>query len=122
VKEAIKDRAVVVKVVVFNLNRVRRRTPAVTRVEEWTKDETGVGADMASGSQVLKGNRALLVADANNTHTGSKVDVEQGVIGLLSRVVDPWARVKHTKTTIKTSPRRLVVTVISADCFAEGDG
>jgi hypothetical protein len=28
-------------------------TPAVTSVEEWTRDETGVGAAIASGNQVL---------------------------------------------------------------------
>jgi hypothetical protein len=31
------------------------KTPAVTRVEEWTKAETGVGAAIAAGSQDLKG-------------------------------------------------------------------
>lgn len=35
--------------------------PAVTKVEEWTKEETGVGAAIASGSQVQYGNKALFV-------------------------------------------------------------
>jgi hypothetical protein len=35
--------------------------PAVTKVLEWTKEDTGVGADMAAGSQDLKGTTALLV-------------------------------------------------------------
>ena len=35
--------------------------PAVTKVEEWTKALTGVGAAIAAGSQHLKGNWALLV-------------------------------------------------------------
>jgi hypothetical protein len=33
----------------------------VTRVEEWTREETGVGAAMAAGNQDIKGNWALLV-------------------------------------------------------------
>jgi hypothetical protein len=32
-------------------NRKTRNTPAVTRVEECTRDDTGVGAAIASGSQ-----------------------------------------------------------------------
>jgi len=43
------------------LKRIKRYTPAVTRVEEWTKEETGVGAAIASGSQEEKGIWALLV-------------------------------------------------------------
>jgi hypothetical protein len=35
--------------------RIIRNTPAVTRVEEWTRAETGVGAAIAAGSQALKG-------------------------------------------------------------------
>ena len=40
--------------------RIRRYTPAVTKVEEWTRAEIGVGADIAAGSQAEKGNWALL--------------------------------------------------------------
>lgn len=40
--------------------RRRRYTPAVTKVEEWTRAEIGVGADIAAGSQAEKGNWALL--------------------------------------------------------------
>lgn len=36
-------------------NRIRIKTPAVTRVEEWTKADTGVGAAMAAGSQLENG-------------------------------------------------------------------
>jgi hypothetical protein len=32
-----------------------RKTPAVTRVEEWTKALTGVGAAIAAGSQLENG-------------------------------------------------------------------
>lgn len=34
-------------------------TPAVTKVDEWTRAEIGVGADIAAGSQAEKGNWAL---------------------------------------------------------------
>ena len=37
------------------LNRINKSTPAVTRVEERTKAETGVGAVMAAGNQEEKG-------------------------------------------------------------------
>ena len=43
------------------LKRISRYTPAVTRVEEWTSAETGVGAAIAAGSQAEKGICALLV-------------------------------------------------------------
>lgn len=36
-------------------NRIIKKTPAVTRVEEWTKADTGVGAAIAAGSQAEKG-------------------------------------------------------------------
>lgn len=34
-------------------------TPAVTKVEEWTRAEIGVGADIAAGNHAEKGNCAL---------------------------------------------------------------
>lgn len=46
-------------------NRIRRNTPPVTRVEEWTRAETGVGAAIAAGNQLEKGTWALLVQAAN---------------------------------------------------------
>ena len=41
--------------------RNNKKTPAVTNVEEWTNEETGVGAAMAAGSHALKGIWALFV-------------------------------------------------------------
>ena len=41
--------------------RIRRYTPAVTRVDEWTRADTGVGAAIAAGSQAEKGIWALFV-------------------------------------------------------------
>lgn len=43
------------------LNRIRRYTPAVTRVEECTKADTGVGAAIAAGNHDERGICALLV-------------------------------------------------------------
>jgi len=49
------------------LRRMRSQRPAVTRVEECTRAETGVGADMAIGNQAEKGKRADLVIDVIKT-------------------------------------------------------
>lgn len=50
---------------------INKITPAVTKVDEWTNAETGVGAAMAFGSQAEKGSWALFVKAAkaimNNT-------------------------------------------------------
>jgi len=35
--------------------RISKYTPAVTRVEEWTSADTGVGAAMAAGSHAENG-------------------------------------------------------------------
>lgn len=43
---------------------MRRNTPAVTRVEEWTRADTGVGAAIAAGNHLEKGICALLVRAA----------------------------------------------------------
>jgi hypothetical protein len=45
-------------------NRIIRKIPAVTRVEECTRAETGVGAAIAAGSQAENGIWALLVIPA----------------------------------------------------------
>lgn len=39
----------------LSLIRIRRYTPAVTSVEEWTRAETGVGAAIAAGNQAENG-------------------------------------------------------------------
>lgn len=46
------------------LNWINKNTPAVTRVEECTREEMGVGAAIAKGSQVENGICALFVIDA----------------------------------------------------------
>lgn len=47
--------------VIDKLNRTNKNTPAVTRVEECTNEETGVGAAMAAGNHEEKGICALFV-------------------------------------------------------------
>ena len=47
------------------LNRTSKYTPAVTKVEEWTRADTGVGAAIAAGNQDEKGTCALFVIATN---------------------------------------------------------
>lgn len=64
--------------------RIIRYTPAVTKVEECTSAETGVGAAIAIGSQGENGNCALLVIAA------SKVAKRRGIEGVKSGMFQ-WA-------------------------------
>ena len=41
--------------------RIKKNTPAVTKVEECTSDDTGVGAAIAKGNHLEKGSCALFV-------------------------------------------------------------
>lgn len=71
----------VLKILLLNnkSKRIRRYTPAVTKVDEWTKAETGVGAAIAAGSHAEKGIWALLVKPAmiiNNPQINSKFFME----------------------------------------------
>lgn len=47
------------------ISRIRRNTPAVTSVEEWTRAEIGVGAAIAAGNHAENGNCALFEQAAN---------------------------------------------------------
>ncbi len=51
----------------WGVYRIRRKIPAVTSVDEWTRADTGVGAAMASGNHLLKGLCALFVIAVINT-------------------------------------------------------
>jgi len=53
-------------------NRIIKNTPAVTKVEECTKEETGVGAAIAAGNQEEKGTWALFVLKAKNINKNKK--------------------------------------------------
>lgn len=49
-----------------------RKSPAVTRVDEWTNDEIGVGAAIAAGSQGENGNNADFVDKAMKSKKGRR--------------------------------------------------
>lgn len=53
-------------------NRMSRYRPAVTRVEECTKAEMGVGALIATGNQAEKGKIALLVSNPKQRSKGTQ--------------------------------------------------
>jgi len=96
-------------------NRITRYTPAVTRVEEWTRDEIGVGAAIAAGSQFINGNCALLVKLPNRNKIIEKI----GIIDI-SFIEKFSLNNKIAKvTTNKPSPRRLVIAVFIAAAHDE---
>jgi hypothetical protein len=55
------------------LKRIKRYTPAVTKVEECTRADTGVGAAIAAGNQAENGIWALLVIAAKTTNPPIKI-------------------------------------------------
>jgi hypothetical protein len=87
--------------------------PAVTRVEEWTREDTGVGAAIAAGSHLEKGIWALFVNAAMTIKTAPR--------GPSIPAPNPQAQVERlpapniivSLNIIKTSPTRLVNMVIS---------
>lgn len=87
-------------------NRIVRKTPAVTRVEEWTKAETGVGAAIAAGNQLEKGICALFVIAA------IKIDKIIRLFNVLSHIlkINQWLLLKDQPMASNraTSPIRLV--------------
>jgi hypothetical protein len=91
-------------------NRIRRNTPPVTKVEEWTKAETGVGAAIAAGNHLEKGICALLVQAA----IVIKIIWREilGVIHMCMIFQWPWSKLKAIEMRIITSPMRLVRAVI----------
>lgn len=86
-------------------NRMRRNTPAVTRVEEWTRAETGVGAAIAAGSQLENGSWALFVMAARRIRI-----VKIWWWGEWERLIisqSPWFSMKAIVIRIIASPIRL---------------
>lgn len=91
-------------------NRINKYTPAVTKVEEWTKALTGVGAAIAAGSQAEKGIWALLVILAKITKKiikGSLIKVE-----IYIKFQPPSAAISAITKRIATSPIRFDIAVI----------
>lgn len=85
----------------------------MTKVEEWTKDETGVGAAIAAGNHAEKGIWALLVKVA-------KTNTQIHIFLLKYSLVDPILQFKFVIKTailniIRISPNRLVIAVINPE-------
>jgi len=98
-----------------SLNRKSKYTPAVTSVEECTKEETGVGAAMAAGSQAEKGIWALLVLAAIRrvNRQISKPPHTEGACAQLKKFHLPRENTIAIENKIRTSPIRLVKAVRS---------
>jgi len=86
------------------------KSPAVTRVLEWTSDEIGVGAAIALNNQDENMNRALLVT---NPITNIKTTIWRVI---LENDNNDTQGSSITSITIKIiSPRRLLSIVVIAD-------
>lgn len=87
-----------------------RNTPAVTKVEEWTRADTGVGAAIAAGNHLEKGICALFVILAKRMH--KIINKDRGECHIL--IIDQWLllKVQPIAKRSKTSPIRFVKAVI----------
>jgi len=103
------------EIVVVDTNifiRINRYTPAVTRVEEWTKAETGVGAAIAAGNHAEKGIWALLV-QAEVIKINIKINETLLFMFLINLYVQsPILIIILIQINKPTSPNRLVKAVI----------
>lgn len=82
---------------------IKKKIPAVTKVEECTIAEIGVGADIAAGSQEDTGNWALLVNEQHKTKKHKRKSRD-----LLKKKIKFGEVKMKQKTSIKiTSPKRL---------------
>lgn len=87
-----------------------KNTPAVTRVDEWTRALTGVGAAIAAGSQLENGIWALFVIAARVILI--QIIYENLDCHMLIISQCPWFRVQAIDRSSITSPIRLVRAVI----------
>ena len=60
--------------------RIKRKTPATTMVELWSKAETGVGPSIAEGSQGCKRNWADLPTAATIRPTAARFVTAEGAV------------------------------------------
>lgn len=91
--------------------RIIKNTPAVTRVEECTRAEIGVGAAMAAGSQAEKGNCALFVHEAMSRRT--KINLE--LIWIINNLQEEDINIREIEIIIRASPIRLDKIVMEPD-------
>src|SRR6218665_1948588 len=91
-------------------NRIKRKTPAVTRVDECTKADTGVGAAMAAGSHLENGTWGLLVIAAIVI---AKICQFFALEVHMCRIFQcPWFKVHAIAKRSTPSPMRLVKALI----------
>jgi len=85
--------------------RIIKYKPAVTRVEEWTNEEIGVGAAIANGNHGEKGKIALLVIKVITlTKQISSIDIEG------KKILEEGSKEKTKAKVIKKkqSPTRFI--------------
>lgn len=75
-----------------------RNKPAVTKVEECTREEIGVGAAIAAGSQGEKGNKADLV---------DKVKNKRRAMSILAQKGDKYTKCKEEESNHKNTTKRI---------------
>jgi hypothetical protein len=90
--------------------RINRNTPAVTSVDECTRALTGVGAAIAAGNQLEKGNCALFVIAASMIITERRL-FKSGTHEEVAYQC-PWLRDHPIARRRNASPIRLDRTVI----------
>ena len=89
---------------------IKRKRPAVTKVEEWTKEEIGVGAAIAAGSQGENGKRADLVdRETNRRKATYELDMFDSSIKWVFTLSPHHIIIKRTR---KQSPNRFIKIVI----------
>lgn len=97
-----------------SLNRTNKYTPAVTSVDECTREETGVGAAIAAGSHAEKGTWALLVIAAITRRPPKHSPGAADSPLLIKKVLHCPVIIKiPIATRIRQSPTRFVSAVIS---------
>lgn len=94
--------------------RINKNVPAVTRVDEWTNAEMGVGAAIAAGNHALNGSWALLVIAAMVRRM--IVIIENSLDRCMSRIL--FEREIPIAKIIRISPMRLDRIVIAPDFLA----
>ena len=99
----INNKKLILKVKIL-INFLNNKTPAVTSVEECTKEEIGVGADMAAGNQDINGNWALFV---------KIIKINKIKIIFLFKLKFKKFKKKPIKSKKKKSPKRLENNVIN---------
>ena len=92
--------------------RISKYTPAVTRVDEWTKAETGVGAAIAAGNHAEKGIWALLVQADVITININNSEALLSILLINLYVQSPSLTIILIQINNPTSPSRLVSAVI----------